>query len=147
MRCNIIDPTRLTDQHLIAERRELRMIPPLLSKRIKSHGLVTHDIPKQYCLGSGHQKFWLDKFLYLEKRYISLTDEMINRKFKPNLDYFLDTRLAKEYGMYNDWEPKSYDIEIIKFRLIEKIKQKMSWYKYLSKPITQEWLTWSLIEL
>lgn len=34
MRCNLIFPWFLTDQHLIAERRELRMIPPLLKKRL-----------------------------------------------------------------------------------------------------------------
>ncbi len=38
MRCNLIDPSLLTDQHLIAEKRELRMIPPLLEKKL-SKGL------------------------------------------------------------------------------------------------------------
>lgn len=146
MRCNIIAPKDLTDQHLIAERRELRIIPPLLDKRAKTRSPVTGDIPERYCLGAGHQKFWLDKFMYLEKRYASLTEEMINRGFKPNLDLFIDVKLAKHYGLYNDWIPEQEDYSIIKARLVDKIEQKFSWYKYYSKPITHSWLVMTYLE-
>lgn len=140
MRCNLIFPWFLTDQHLIAERRELKMIPALLERRAKSRSPVLPEIPERYCLGSGHQRFWLDKFLYLEKRYASLTDEMTRRGFHPNTDLFLDVKLAKFYGLYRDWTPEDDDYDIIVARLVEKIKMKLGWYRYCSQPITSKWL-------
>ena len=59
MRCNLVFPWFLTDQHLIAERRELRMIPALLEKRFAARKHTTLDIPSRFCLGAGHMKFWL----------------------------------------------------------------------------------------
>jgi deoxyribonuclease (pyrimidine dimer) len=140
MRCNLLLPKFLTDQHLIAERRELRMIPPLLEKRARTRSPVISGIPERYCLGEGHQKFWLDKFLYLEKRYISLTDEMLQRGFHPNLEFTLDVTCAKFYGLYNDWTPEPDDYDVIVARIIEKIEMKPYWYKYYSKPITSNWV-------
>jgi deoxyribonuclease (pyrimidine dimer) len=141
MRCNLILCQFLTDQHLNAERRELRMIPPLLAKRVKSGKHTTADIPRRYTLGSGHMLFWLDKFLYLEKRYIGLTDEMVRRGFNPNLEFFLDVSLAKQHNAYNDWVPELEDYDIIATRLRERIEQKFNWYKYCSQPITRDWFT------
>ncbi len=138
MRCNLIQPWFLTDQHLIAERRELRMIPPLLAKR-SLHSPVTGDIPERFCLGSGHMKFWLDKFLYLENRYMDLTREMLARGFKPNLDLSLDVSLANHYGLYRDWTPEPEDYDIIVTRLREKIEKKFDWYRYCGNPITRQW--------
>ena len=43
MRCNLVFPWFLTDQHLIAERRELRMIPALLKKRVDAGKHTTLD--------------------------------------------------------------------------------------------------------
>lgn len=140
MRCNLVPSYFLTDQHLIAEKRELRMIPPILEKRAKTRSPITGDIPERFCLGKGHQIFWLDKFLYLEKRYNSLTEEMIRRGFKPNLELSLDTSLAKYYGLYNDWTPEPEDYDLIVARLIEKINQKFKWYRYCGKSITRQWV-------
>jgi hypothetical protein len=115
------------------------MIPPLLAKRIKSGKQSTADIPKRFTLGSGHMLFWLDKFLYLEFRYQSLTKEMLYRGFNPNTDITLDVSLAKQHGLYNDWEPELEDYDVIITRLRERIEQKFNWYKYCGKPISRDW--------
>lgn len=141
MRCNLILPNMLTDQHLIAERNELRFIPPLLEKKYKRQGMdLVKDIPEKFCLGKGHMCFWLDKFLYLETRYKNLSTEMLRRNFKPDLTIEYDVSLAKELGLYNDWEESYQDRCLIKERIKQRILLKPAWYRYNSMPITLEWV-------
>lgn len=138
MRCNIINPLFLTDQHLIAERRELRMIPPLFEKRLKKLGLTKtiSNIPEEYCLGAGHMLFWMNKCGYLENRYDLLTREMVNRGFKP--DFSLKFEMSYEMRIASlDWEPSDRDIQIIYARLREKIAKKPNWYKYYGGPLRE----------
>jgi deoxyribonuclease (pyrimidine dimer) len=141
LRCNIIDVKLLADQHLIAERNELRFIPPLLSTKYQNKGLkLIKDIPKDYCLGKGHMNFWLNKMLYLENRYNDITNEMITRNFKPNPAVIFDVTLAQKIGMYLDWEPQEKDYYVIAKRIKEKLLMKVSWYRYKSVPIDLNWI-------
>jgi deoxyribonuclease (pyrimidine dimer) len=141
MRCNIIEPCLLTDQHLIAERRELRLIPPLFEKRFKKLGIkgVVSNIPDQYCLGKGHMLFWMNKGEYLRTRYSELTDEMLIRGFKPDLSifYFL-TPEARDVSI--DYVPSTHDIQILLERVTAKINQKPTWYRFHGNPITEEYI-------
>lgn len=68
----------LVDRHLIAEHREIKRIPRLISKGKFS----MKDQPKEFCLGPGHVKFFYDKCLYLLKRYQELRDECYRRGFQ-----------------------------------------------------------------
>ena len=140
MRCNLIFPWFLTDQHLMAERRELRMIPPLLKKRIDSGKHTMRELPPRFTLGKGHMLFWLDKMLYLAKRFDALTEEMVRRGFKPNSDLTLDTSYATLSGMLNDWEPQPEDYVIIVERIRERVMKKMGWYRYCGQPVDEEWV-------
>jgi len=139
MRVNLIDPIFLLDQHLIAEKRELRMIPALLEKRSKKSPVIDY-IPERFCLGTGHQKFWLDKFLYLEKRFNSLVDEMKRRGFHPDPEIKFAVDLAKHYGLYNDWEPEPEDYNMIEASIRERVMAKLGWYRYYGKPVDEKWL-------
>ena len=141
MRCNLVDPRILTDQHLIAERRELRMIPPFLEKRLRLGIAAASDIPVFYTLGRGHMKFWLDKFKFLETRFIALTKEMQFRGFNPDLTLSLETSVAKKIGLYNDYIPRDLDIEVSKCRIVDRILQKPTWYRFHSLPISVDWIT------
>jgi len=75
----------LTDEHLLAEHREIKRIPSLFKKRLESSKF--DDIPKVFSLGSGHVKFFLDKGDYTCGRYEELRYECINRNFTVT-DYF-----------------------------------------------------------
>ena len=66
-----IDPKNLTDQHLIAELRELPRIFTAVNKRIEQ-GKYFNDIPKEFALGSGHVKFFYDKLKFLNLRHTIL---------------------------------------------------------------------------
>lgn len=143
MRLNLVPVKILTDQHLIAERRELRMIPPLLQKKFDKQGQdLRQDIPAQFTLGTGHMNFWLDKIQFLEQRFISLTGEMIVRGFNPDKSLMINTYLAEKEGFYKtNWKPKSQDIKVSAERIYSKILEKPHWYKFFSLPISVEWIT------
>ena len=128
-RINLISPKELTDQHLIAEYREITMVPAALKRTINSKaGLQLNQIPKEFTLNKGHVKFFYNKGLYLQKRYNQLIKEMKKRGFSPNPK----RQFPKEIflpNLYNDWNPSLKDKKIIIKRINEKIKMKPKWYK------------------
>lgn len=147
MRCNLVDPRILTDQHLMAERRELRMIPPLLEKQcqifktqVNVKPYILSKIPQKYTLGSGHMLFWLDKFKFLETRFNALTHEMKFRGFNADETLTLEVELAKINGLYETWLPTSEDILISRTRIVERILQKPTWYRFHYLPISVSWV-------
>lgn len=125
VRINLIIPKRLADQHLVAEYNEILMLLGYVRKYP-----MKKDIPKDYCLGKGHIKFFKDKLLYLKKRHETLKKEMIGRGFTPTKIIDLN---GFPKNLRNDWKPKTADFKIIKARLREKINQKPSYYKYYSQ--------------
>ena len=132
VRVNIINPRCLTDQHLVAEYLEILM----LVSYVKKHP-DTGEIPKDYRLGKGHILFFKNKLLYLKKRHEQLKKEMKRRGFKTAKT--LSLRGCKKSFM-KGWRPKPKDKEIIKKRLIARIRQKPSFYKYCKQKKTKEFL-------
>lgn len=122
VRINIIDPKKLSDQHLIAEYNEILM----LFGYVKKHP-ETYKIAHDYCLGKGHIRFFKDKLLYLKKRHELIKKEMHRRGFQKNKTINLDD-FPKE--LRNNWKPKAKDFPIIKKRLREKINLKPEYYRY-----------------
>jgi deoxyribonuclease (pyrimidine dimer) len=128
-RINIVPVEEITDQHLLAEYREIFMIGSALQRSLKSLNWDPKRIPKKFKLGTGHVMFFYDKGKYLCKRYTQIRKELIKRDF--NLDptrKFKVTQFPTKY--YNDWEPMSEDQEIIRQRIEERIKQKPEWYRH-----------------
>ena len=125
VRINLISPKALADQHLIAEYNEILMLLGYVKKYPEEC-----KIPSKYDLGKGHILFFKNKLRYLKKRHELLKKEMKNRGFnaKKNIDLAeFDKRLV------HDWRPNEEDIEIIKKRLINKIKLKTNFYRYYRK--------------
>lgn len=135
-RINIISPSELTDQHLIAEYREITMVPGSLQRTLRSKGgLDKRKIKKVFTLNEGHVYFFYDKGKYLDKRYDELVDEMKSRGFKPNPERKFPREVFVE-GLYNDWFPSFDEQKIIRERIDEKIAMKPSWYNH-TKPKTR----------
>ncbi len=133
-RINILKPIHLTDQHLIAEYRELFMVGSALQRSLKSPNWEKNKKtwPKEFTLNSGHVKFFYNKGKYLHKRYKQLVKEMKDRGMKP----YPDRKFKREQwpnNLYKDWEPTMKDEMIIRERLEEKIKMKPDWYRKTSK--------------
>ena len=103
-RINIVPVEELMDQHLIAEYREITMIPASLARTLSSkNGLDYKKIPKSYTLNKGHVYFFYDKGFYLSKRYKLLVIEMKKRGFKPDSNRKFPIDIFKDNGLYNDW--------------------------------------------
>ncbi len=129
-RINIIPPGDLYDQHLIAEYREMLMVPASLKRTLASKlGLQLNKIPKRFTLNTGHVYFFYDKGLYLDKRYQSLIDEMILRGFNPDSGRVFPTEIFKETNLYNDWTPSRKEQLLIKQRITERVNQRPGWYR------------------
>ena len=127
-RINIVDPSELTDQHLVAEYREIFMVGSSLQRSLKSKNWNPKSIPKRYTLNTGHVKFFYNKGKYLSKRYDELRTEMKARGMNPD-----STRVFKREQwpneLWNDWTPRIEDYKIIRKRIQEKIDMKPHWYR------------------
>jgi len=129
-RINIIPVRELFDQHLIAEYREMTMVPAALKRTLNSKaGYNPKKINKNYTLNKGHVYFFYNKGAYLHKRYQKLVKEMLRRGFKPDNTRIFPTKIFIANGLYNDWTPSIEDYKIIRKRIKQKIKMKPEWYK------------------
>ena len=129
-RINLVDPSELTDQHLIAEYREIFMVGGSLNRTLNSKsGYREERVPKKYTLNTGHVYFFYNKGKYLHRRYKQLITEMKRRGFTPDKTRVFPTSVFKDNGLYNDWIPRVEDYKIIRQRIEEKIAMKPEWYR------------------
>ena len=129
-RINIVNPSELTDQHLIAEYREITMVPGSLKRTLVSKvGYKESKVPERYTLNSGHVYFFYNKGKYLHRRYGELIREMRLRGFNPSVDRVFPYKIFMDNGLYNDWTPTIEDHIVIRERIEEKIAMKPEWYR------------------
>ena len=133
-RINIIDPNYLTDQHLVAEIKEINQLSGSFRKSLNSkNGIIKSKIPKDFRLNSGHVYFFYDKGLYLKNRFYQLKEHAISRGMNITAEFNNEWHNAPQF--YNDWQPSNRDIKIIVNRISEKIDMKPNWYKYYKRNI------------
>ena len=129
-RINIIEPSELTDQHLIAEYREIFMVAGSLNRTLNSKiGYQESKVSKRYTLNTGHVYFFYNKGKYLHNRYNELVQEMTRRGFSPSNDRPFPFQVFFDNGLYNDWIPNIEDYKVIRKRIAEKIAMKPEWYR------------------
>jgi len=127
VRVNLVEPSTLADQHLIAEYREILLLFGYYKKHndIKgSENNLMHPI-----------SFYKDKLLFLIERFNLLKEEMKNRGFKPKKTIELN---GFEKYRYNNWEPKEEHIQRVKNRIIQRLNEKPNWYRYYGEYKTPE---------
>jgi len=128
-RINIVPVEELTDQHLMAEYREIFMIGSALQISLKSRDWDPKRIPKKFTLNTGHVMFFYNKGKYLYNRYEQIKEELTKRNFKLDKSrLFKVTQFPTEY--YNDWEPTKEDQAIVWQRIEERIQEKPEWYRH-----------------
>ena len=130
-RINLVDPSELADQHLVAEYREIFMVGPALQRSLKSPNWnkTKETLPKEFTLNGGHVKFFYNKGKYLHKRYKELIEEMKSRGMNPDPSRTFKREQWPD-ELYNDWTPSERDLEIIKQRIRQRISQKPNWYRW-----------------
>ena len=130
-RINLVPVEELSDQHLMAEYRELPMVPAALNRSLKSRSpqQILASIPEQFTLNTGHVTFFYDKLNYLEKRYAMLVNELLKRGFNLNMDR--DNRLKGfPHVFYNDYTPDQQALDLVRERISLRIAEKPEWYRF-----------------
>ncbi len=133
-RINLVPPSELSDQHLIAEYREIFMVGSSLQRSLKSPRWVSisQQLPDTFRLNSGHVKFFYNKGLYLHRRYLMISKEMRYRNMKPDNKRLFKTEQWPD-ELYNDWSASIADMEIVRERIKQKISQKPNWYRWTKR--------------
>ena len=119
-RINCIEPSALTDQHLLAEYRELPRVFALARK------LKPREAVPTYRMGAGHVKFFFDKTLWLACRQEDLITECLTRGYRiqhTSVPFPVD-------GLDNDWAPTPAAIEANLQRLRDKLAARPDFYTY-----------------
>jgi len=130
-RINIVEPAILSDQHLMAEYREIFMVGSSLERSMNSKQwpLQLTRIKDVYTLNKGHVTFFYNKGAYLHKRYIQLTHELKLRGF--NLDETRHFKLEQwPASLFNDWTPSASEQAIALERIEFRISEKPGWYRW-----------------
>lgn len=120
----------LCREHLLAEHREIKRTPNKVSKG--KYSLV--GIPKEFCLGTGHEKFFYNKLGYLKRRYEELHSECIRRGFI--VEYYGKAWDNVPQELMGDYEPTSRDRSILIQRINERIEDMKA--KHLIKNRTKD---------
>lgn len=130
-RINVVDVGLLTDQHLMAEYRELPMV--MTSAKRARVDLFTPST--KYTLNEGHVKFFWDKREFLERRWYYLIKELKLRGYQIDPDSRVVNWNALEKFEQVSWEADDDAIEINRRRIQEKIALRPSWYRYWGNPL------------
>lgn len=134
-RINLLPVVELSDQHLMAEYRELpRIVNAVICGRLSGAGA-----PPKYVLGTGHVKFFADKIDFLYARYTKIWDELVYRGFTLNPDFAPENMGKKIKSAHcdisNNYKFSDADILLSRDRIIEKISQKPEFYKWTRRQI------------
>lgn len=127
-RINVIDPSELTDQHLIAEFRELPRVFAL------ARALKPNEQISSYRLGTGHVRFFYNKTSWLSRRQEALIAECIKRKF--NIKYRTPPRPIQ--GLDEDWTPTPEAIRTNLERLHDKVSGRPGFYRYYGEKVSTD---------
>lgn len=109
-----IPPAELSNKHLVAEHREIKRIP----NQVRKGRYSLKGKPDEFCLGTGHVKFFYDKLAYLRARYEELYEECKRRGF--NVTYFGEAWNDVPKELMNDYAPTERDKNIVKQRIEER---------------------------
>ena len=126
-RINLLPPSQLADQHLIAEWRELPRVFGLVKNKLAEGKLILPWV--KYTMGTGHVRFFYDKLLFLQKRHQDLVKEAQKRGFKLSKTEKISLHaFPKVYCQ--DFIPSEADLAISQQRIQEKLKEKPDFYTF-----------------
>ena len=135
-RINLLSPSELADQHLVAEWRELPRIFGLVKKKLDEQKPIL--VWKKYTMGTGHVRFFYDKLLFLQKRHQALVKESQKRGFKLSKTEKISLHVfPKVYCQ--DFRPSKADLAISQQRIQEKLKGKSDFYTFYGEKVIAKW--------
>ena len=130
-----IDVRELTDEHLMAEHREIKRLPWCLEAAIRSGSI--DRVPEKFTLGKGHVLFFMNKMKYTYSRYQKIHTELLSRGIRVQ-DYGNNWKAVDE-KYFQDYVPNSDDRWALIDRITTRIREskKDTWH-YRGEPITKE---------
>lgn len=130
-RINLVEPSELMDQHILAEYREIRLLCSNLQRTLRSkHGFQEKKVPAEFTLNSGHVYFFYNKGEYIHKRYEALRQELMKRGISADLEFPIH---KWPRHLYNNWTPSERDKDIVRERIALRISQRPNWYRYYGR--------------
>ena len=120
----------LTDEHLLAEHREIKRIPSVYKKRIDSKRDF-NDVPNDFTLGTGHVLFFSNKGKFTLERYLEIYNECLRRGF--NVENYKENWLV--YKVYNNHTPTENEHNLLVERISDRLLNttKKYWHYYGQK--------------
>ena len=139
-RVNVVPASMLTDQHLLAELRELPRCITYIEQCVAKNKVP--KVPEEYTLGTGHIKFFYDKARFLHARQKHLVTEWNLRGFFFNfsLAAWNERCFSLPLKCYNDYAVTPAARKENIGRLIERMQAKPAFYRYEGKPVTWQQL-------
>lgn len=129
-----INVKNLTDEHLLAEHREIKRLPSVYKKRIDTNRSF-NDVPSEFTLGTGHVLFFVNKGTFTLSRYIEIRNECIKRGFKVE-DYRKNWLV---YHIFNDYTPTDKEYNLLVERISDRLfNSKKEYWHYYGKKITKQ---------
>lgn len=125
-RINVVPPSELTNQHLLAEYREIvrpfALVRNAQNKGVNKYNLHTkYKIPSEYTLGTGHVVFMYNKLGFLLKRYNQLQAEMLSRGFDINPVPYKALMEGLRAEWFGDYIPTTQALEINRERIAKRL--------------------------
>ena len=137
-----LEPLRLTDQHLLAEYKEMADVYGHLRKSLKAFSLndLQKKISNHFVLGNGHITFFYNKLSFLRKRYKKLKDELNRRGYHLDSNRVITKRGEFPKKLYGDWKASETDRRVICERVVDRIRMKTSWYTYSGDSVNEDFI-------
>ena len=130
----------LTDEHLLAEHREIKRLPSVYTKR-KESKLGFKNLPKDFTLGTGHVLYFIDKAAFTAGRYLDIHDECISRGFNVE-NYFENWKVYNSEDndfILNDHMSTKREYNLLVERITERlIGSKKPYWHYYGKKLSKE---------
>jgi len=127
VRVNILEPSALSDQHLIAEYSEILRLLGYVRKHPEISSRDTHFMKQPV-------KYFSDKLLYLKRRHSLLKSEMKRRGFRPMITP--DMKCYSKSRM-REFSPDGKQVAQIKRRIITRLRHPpwKGFYRYERKNV------------
>lgn len=122
-RINVVPPEELTDQHLLAEYRELPRV-----FRLARH--VT-GAPSAYTMGKGHVTFFYARTGFLARRQAALIAECLRRGFHVQ---HVEPPAPVE-GLDEDWQPDAAALACNRRRLADRLGERPNFYTHCGRKV------------
>lgn len=118
-RINVVQPSELTNKHLVAEVHEITRIFSLARKA--QYEIHKKKIPYLYTLGTGHCLFFIDKLKYITERYNSLCTEMTTRGYVCNRVEQSELEMGIDRSLFWDYKVTDAALALNRARISERL--------------------------